>query len=63
MGQHTVDDWRVQRGALGLPELPYPETRFFVRRVLLARERYQVLYPELRLSGPEVVLARARSGG
>jgi len=31
--------------------------------VLLARERYQVLYPELRLSGPEVVLARARSGG
>lgn len=63
VGQHTVDDWRVQRGALGLPELPYPETRFFVRRVLLARERYESLYPQLRSSGPEVVLAPARSGG
>jgi len=65
VGQHTVDDWRVQRGALELPELPYPETRFFVRRVLLARERYNSLYPELRAPapGPEGVLARARTGG
>ncbi len=48
VGQHTVDDWRNSKGGtLALGDLPYPETRFFVRRVLLARDRYRSLYPSL----------------
>lgn len=48
VGQHTVDDWRNSKGGtLALGDLPYPETRFFVRRVLLARSRYRSLYPSL----------------
>lgn len=70
VGQHTVDDWQIQRGALGVGELPYPETRCFVQKVLLARDRYRSLYPELRPNATagggfrhDSMLARGRSGG
>lgn len=47
-GQHTVDRWRGHRARrLAVEELPYPETRYFVQRVLQARERYARLYPAL----------------
>ena len=49
VGQHTVDGWRGGDGRLlDVADLPYPETRLFVARVLRARERYHSLYPALR---------------
>jgi soluble lytic murein transglycosylase len=48
VGQHTVDRWRgAGDRSLAIRELPYPETRCFVRRVMLARDRYRSLYPAL----------------
>lgn len=47
-GQHTVDEWRRSGGpSLEVEQLPYPETRHFVQKVLRAQERYRRLYPEL----------------
>lgn len=53
-GQHTVDRWRGPHGRpLAVEDLPYPETRHFVGRVLRAREAYRRLYPDLgRLAPP-----------
>lgn len=47
-GQHTVDEWRKGSGpSLTVEELPFPETRHFVQKVLDTRERYRRLYPDL----------------
>lgn len=47
-GQHTVDEWRGRsERSLTAEELPYPETRCFVQKVLDTRERYRRLYPDL----------------
>lgn len=55
-GQHTVDRWRGDAGrTLKVEELPYPETRHFVKKVLDTRERYRRLYPGLSGSSVRAV--------
>ncbi len=47
-GQHEVDSWiEKQGGPLTIEEIPVPETRFFVKKVLNNAEKYSKLYPQL----------------
>ncbi len=47
-GQHEVDSWIEEQGEpLTVEEIPVPETRFFVKKVLNNAEKYSKLYPQL----------------
>lgn len=47
-GQHEVDSWIEEQGRpLTVEEIPVPETRFFVKKVLNNAEKYSKLYPQL----------------
>lgn len=45
VGQHKVDEW-IDDG-VSESDIPYPETRCFVKKVIRARKCYQALYPKL----------------
>lgn len=45
VGQHKVDEW-ISDG-VSEADIPYPETRCFVKKVIRARKCYQALYPNL----------------
>ncbi len=60
-GQGTVGTWLSEAGGTLLVEdIPYPETRDYVQRVLDYRELYVRIYPPL--GGGEIVGAGAASG-
>jgi soluble lytic murein transglycosylase len=45
-GLGNVDDWLADRGGrVGVADIPFPETREYVRKVLEAREDYHRAYP------------------
>lgn len=49
VGQHQVDEWvEAGSGELQVQDIPFPETKCFVRNVLAWRDRYRRLYgPDL----------------
>ena len=52
-GQHEVDSWIEEQGRpLTVEEIPVPETRFFVKKVLNNAEKYSKLYPQLVCNQP-----------
>lgn len=51
-GPSNVERWCGSDGRLSMDEIGYPETRAFVTSVLVHREQYRSLYPELALARP-----------
>lgn len=60
-GQGTVDDWLSGTdGTLSVEEIPYPETREYVARVLHYQELYARIYPAV--GGGDIVGGGAADG-
>ncbi len=59
-GQHEVDSWIEEHGGpLTIEEIPVPETRFFVKKVLNNAEKYSKLYPQLVRNQPSHIYQNA----
>lgn len=62
-GQHEVDSWIEEQGRpLTVEEIPVPETRFFVKKVLNNAEKYSKLYPQL-VCNQSLPISRVNNNG
>lgn len=62
-GQHEVDSWIEEHGGpLTIEEIPVPETRFFVKKVLNNAEKYSKLYPQLVRNQPSHIYRVEKNG-